>query len=76
MSDLRTSYPFSESTSTPESEAVGSLIRAARRSVGLTMGDVVNHLGCEVGVVSDLEYGYVAASPEQILKIAQLLQPA
>lgn len=54
-------------------EAVGSLLRAARRRAGLRLEDVARRLECSIPYLSDVERGKRSITTVRLRKLARLV---
>lgn len=54
-------------------EAVGSLLRAARRRAGLRLEDVARRLECSIPYLSDVERGKRSITTARLRKLARLV---
>lgn len=58
----------------PESLAIGQKIKAARRSAGLTLGDVSQQIGVSIQALSAIERGNTNPSRQTLIGLARVLE--
>lgn len=75
MSDISNPPKIPHKPTTPESEAIGRVIRAGRRAADLTMGDIARKLGCQVSRVSEIELGQETPTVDELNTIAKAIWP-